>query len=115
MGGVAHRAEAIPPFIVMDVLERAQELEREGRDIVHLEVGEPCFDTPKPIIEAGLRAMRSGKTHYTHSLGLLELREAIADHYCESYGVDVSPSQIVVTSGTSPAMLLIFSALLILL
>lgn len=112
MTAIADRAQSISSFIVMDVLERAQELEREGIDVVHLEVGEPCFDTPAPIVEAGHRAMRSGHTHYTHSLGLLELRETISEHYSNQYAVAVSPEQILVTSGTSPAMLLIFSVLL---
>jgi aspartate/methionine/tyrosine aminotransferase len=109
---VTERAREIPPFIVMDVLERAQELEREGRQIVHLEVGEPDFETPACICEAGVAAMEAGHTHYTHSLGLIELREAICRHYHEKYGVHVQPDQVVVTSGTSPALFMLFSALL---
>jgi (5-formylfuran-3-yl)methyl phosphate transaminase len=109
---VSKKSLDIPPFIVMDVLEKAQELERSGEHIIHLEVGEPDFDTPECISEAGYRAICDGKTHYTHSLGLIELREAIAEDYWKKYGVKVSPEQIVVTSGTSPAMLLLFSALL---
>ncbi|UCF30317.1 MAG: pyridoxal phosphate-dependent aminotransferase [bacterium] len=106
------RSAGIPPFIVMDVLERAQHLEREGRSIIHMEVGEPDFDTPECVREAAIRAIREGDTHYTHSLGLLELREAISEHYRRRYGVDVDPGRILVTSGTSPALFLIFSALL---
>jgi aspartate/methionine/tyrosine aminotransferase len=109
---VTKRASEIPPFIVMDVLERANELEREGKDIIHLEVGEPDFDTPECINEACRKAIKDGKTHYTHSLGLLELREAICEHYYNKYGVTVSPDQVIITSGTSPAMFLLFSALL---
>ncbi len=109
---LAKRAEEIPPFIVMDVLEEAQRMERSGTDIVHLEVGEPDFDTPDCIKEAGMRAMHDGHTHYTHSLGLLELREAICEHYLDRYGVKISPDQVLVASGTSPAMLVLFSALL---
>ena len=109
---VTKRAEEIPPFIVMEVMEKAAAMEREGEDIIHLEVGEPDFDTPECIKEAAIRAIREGKTHYTHSLGLLELREAIAEHYFGKYGVEVSPEQILVTSGTSPAMLLLFMSLL---
>ena len=112
MKPVTKRAREIPPFIVMDVLERAQELEREGRPIVHLEVGEPDFETPTCICEAGVAAMKAGHTHYTHSLGLIELREAICRHYHEKYGVRVQPDQVVVTSGTSPALFMLFSALL---
>ena len=109
---ITKRAEEIRPFIVMDVLERAQELEKKGEHVIHLEVGEPDFDTPACIRKAGEKALREGKTHYTHSQGLLELREAICEHYKKRYGVDITPDQIIVTSGTSPAMLLIFGALL---
>jgi len=109
---ISKKAQEIPPFIVMDVLEKAQELERRGEHVIHLEVGEPDFDTPECINEAGYRAICEGKTHYTHSMGLLELREAIAEDYWKKYGVQVSPDQILVTSGTSPAMVLLFSALL---
>jgi aspartate/methionine/tyrosine aminotransferase len=109
---LAKRAAEIPPFIVMDVLEAAQEMERRGENVVHLEVGEPDFDTPECIKEACIRALREGKTHYTHSLGLLELREAICEHYLNRYGVVVSPDQVLVTSGTSPAMLILFASLL---
>jgi aspartate/methionine/tyrosine aminotransferase len=106
------RANGIAPFIVMEVLEKAQEMERRGQQVIHLEVGEPDFDTPTCIKEACLKAIKDGKTHYTHSLGLRELREAIGEHYAERYGVAVSPDQIIVTSGTSPALLLIFAALM---
>lgn len=109
---ISKKAQEIPPFIVMDVLEKAQELARLGEDIIHMEVGEPDFDTPECIKEACFRAIREGKTHYTHSLGLIELREAIAEDYWERCRVKVSPEQILVASGTSPAMLLLFSALL---
>jgi aspartate/methionine/tyrosine aminotransferase len=109
---ISKKAQEIPPFIVMDVLEKAQELERRGEHIIHLEVGEPDFDTPECINEAGYRAICEGKTHYTHSMGLIELREAIAEDYWNKYRVKVSPEQILVASGTSPAMLLLFSTLL---
>jgi aspartate/methionine/tyrosine aminotransferase len=109
---ITQRAAEIDPFIVMEVLEAAQAMERDGVDVIHLEVGEPDFDTPDCIKEAGFRAIREGKTHYTHSLGLRELREAICDHHAQRYGVTVSPDQVIVTSGTSPAMAILFSALL---
>ena len=109
---ITKRASEIPPFIVMDILEKAHEMERDGKNIIHMEVGEPDFDTPECINEACCRAIREGKTHYTHSLGIIELREAICEHYFTKYGVDVSPDQIIVTSGTSPAMFLLFSALI---
>jgi aspartate/methionine/tyrosine aminotransferase len=109
---ISKKAQEIPPFIVMDVLEKAQELERAGESVIHLEVGEPDFDTPECIKEAAYKAICDGKTHYTHSLGLIDLREAICEDYRKRYGVKVSPDQILIASGTSPAMLLLFSALL---
>lgn len=109
---IATRALDFRSFIVMDVMERAHVLEKQGKSIIHLEIGEPDFDTPQCIREAGIRAIREGKTHYTHSLGIPELREAICYRYHDLYGVHVSPDQVVVTSGTSPAMVLLFSALL---
>ena len=109
---ISRRAADITPFMVMEVLERAQVLEAQGATIIHMEVGEPDFDTPVCVQEAMLRAVKDGQTHYTHSLGILPLREAIAQHYQTQYGVRVSPDQIVVTAGTSPAMWMLFSALL---
>ena len=109
---ISKKAQEIPPFIVMDVLEKAQELERSGERVIHMEVGEPDFDTPECVNEACYRAICDGKTHYTHSLGLVELREAIAEDYRKKYNVAVSPDRILIASGTSPALLLVFSALL---
>lgn len=109
---VSRRARDITPFLVMDILERAQELERQGEHIIHLEIGEPDFPTPEVVKEAAYRAMAAGETQYTHSQGLMELREALCRHYLEKYGVRLSPEQFIVTSGTSPAMVLIFAALL---
>ena len=109
---VSKRTEEMTSFIVMDVLERANEMERDGVDIVHLEVGEPDFDTPVCVKEAACRALEEGHTHYTHSLGIYELRKAICDYYAKTYGVRVEPEQIIVTSGSSPAIFLVFSALL---
>jgi aspartate/methionine/tyrosine aminotransferase len=109
---VATKARDFRSFIVMDVLERANAFERAGQDIIHLEIGEPDFDTPQCIMEAGIKAIREAKTHYTHSQGIPELREAICSHYMDKYGVQINPDQVIVSSGTSPAMLLIFSALL---
>ena len=98
---VATRAKEFRSFIVMDVMERASALQRQGRDIIHLEIGEPDFDTPECIREAGINAIKEGKTHYTHSLGLPELREAICRFYLERYGVHISPDRVLITSGTS--------------
>ncbi|MBN1382837.1 MAG: pyridoxal phosphate-dependent aminotransferase [Deltaproteobacteria bacterium] len=109
---ITDRANSISSFIVMDVLEKAQDMERKGERVIHLEVGEPDFDTPECIKEACTKAIKDGKTHYTHSLGLMELREAICEHYFDKYGVTVSPDRVIITSGTSPAMLLIFAAIM---
>jgi len=108
----SRRAEEMTPFLVMEVSERARAMERQGIDVVHLEVGEPDFDIPVPVREAVAAALAEGHTHYTHSCGDPELREAISDHYAERYAVTVEPYRIVVCSGTSPAMMLVFSALL---
>jgi aspartate/methionine/tyrosine aminotransferase len=109
---VSRRARLITPFLVMDILERAKELERQGESVIHLEVGEPDYDTPAVVKEAAYRAMAAGETQYTHSQGLLELREVLCQHYWDRYRVSVQPEQFIVTSGTSPAVILIFGALL---
>lgn len=106
------RTEQLSPFIVMEVLEKAQAMMAEGEDIIHLEVGEPDFPTPEPVKEAVLKAIKEDDTHYTHSLGKITLREEIARFYWKKYRVEISPEQVIITSGTSPAMLLVFSALL---
>ncbi|MDD3270208.1 MAG: pyridoxal phosphate-dependent aminotransferase [Syntrophomonadaceae bacterium] len=106
------RAQQLSPFIVMEVLEKAQAMMAQGEDIIHLEVGEPDFATPEPVKEAALRAMQQDDTHYTHSLGKITLREEIARYYWKKYRVEISPEQVIITSGTSPGMLLVFSALL---
>jgi aspartate/methionine/tyrosine aminotransferase len=109
---VSRKSLAIAPFLVMDVLDRAQGIERAGKRVIHLEVGEPDFDTPEVVKEAAIRALKEGKTHYTHSMGLLELREAISEHYWNCYHARVSPDQVLITPGSSAAMQLAFSALL---
>ncbi|MDH4129695.1 MAG: pyridoxal phosphate-dependent aminotransferase [Spirochaetota bacterium] len=109
---ISKRADETKSFIVMDILERAKELEKEGKDVIHLELGEPDFNTPQPIIDAAIKAMTTGKTSYTHSMGILELREAISEHYYDKYKVNITPDQILVTSGSSPAMLIIFQTIL---
>ncbi len=108
---IAKRLDKITSFIVMDVLEKAHEMEREGTHIIHMEVGEPDFDTPQCIKDAACKALDEGHTHYTHSMGLLELRNAICEYYFSTYKVSVDPDQIIITSGTSPAMFLLFSVL----
>jgi aspartate/methionine/tyrosine aminotransferase len=108
---ISEKARNITPFIVMEVLEKASLLEKEGKNIIHLEVGEPDFDVPPCVLKASETAMKQGRTHYTHSLGDLELRQEICHTYLKNYGVHVSPGQIIVTSGTSPAILMVLSAL----
>ncbi len=95
----------------MAILARARALEAAGRDIVHMEVGEPDFATPEPIVEAGIAALRAGHTHYTPALGLPQLRTAIAGYYGERYGVVVNPARVAVTPGASGALLLVMAAL----
>jgi aspartate/methionine/tyrosine aminotransferase len=109
---VARRMDDIAPFHVMDVLARARALERGGRSIVHMEIGEPDFATPAPVIEAGIRALRAGQTHYTPATGLPELRAAIAAFYRSRAGLAVDPARIVITPGASGALQLILGTLL---
>lgn len=109
---VSKRSIEIPPFLVMDVLERALDISASGDDVIHLEVGEPDFDTPANITEAGIMALRAGRTHYTSSTGIPELKTAISKNFEANYGVKVDPQRIIVTSGSSPAILLALAALL---
>ena len=109
---VSARALAVRPFVVMDVVARAKQLEAAGRDIVRMDVGDPDFPTPAVITRAAEAAMDSGDTGYTQSAGLPDLREAISRRFAAKYGVKVEPADIVVSQGTSPAMLLLFGALL---
>lgn len=104
-------AQQMTPFIVMEVLERACELEKQGISVIHMEVGEPDFDMPSSIADAAALAQQSGKTHYTHSLGALDLRESICRFYKKEYGVTITPDRILVTSGSSPAILMVLMAL----
>ena len=101
----------IEPFHVMDLLARARALEATGRDIVHMEIGEPDFITPAPIREAAKQALDAGKTHYTPAMGLPALREAISDFYQTEYGISIAPERIIVTPGASGALLLALGVL----
>ena len=107
----ARRLADIEPFHVVELLTRARQLESEGRDIIHMEVGEPDFPTPEPITKAAVAAIQGGKTLYTQALGLPELRTAISDFYRERYGVAVAASRIAITNGASGALNLAFAAL----
>src|SRR6266545_2883750 len=101
----ARRAAEIEPFEVMHVLARAHALEAAGRRVVHMEIGEPDFTAPEPVVEAGVRALRDGLTAYTTTLGLPALREAIAGHYQRRFLKKVDPARIAVTSGASGGLL----------
>lgn len=113
MKNVANRIQEIEPFIVMTLLEKALEMERNGQSIVHFEIGEPDFDSPPAILKAAQNACTSGKTHYTHSLGNLDLRKAIATNKKTTRNLDYDPfSEIMVTAGTSPGFLMIMGSLI---
>jgi aspartate/methionine/tyrosine aminotransferase len=107
----ARRMAHIQPFHVMALLARARALETQGRSIVHMEIGEPDFATPQPILVAGQQALAEGRTHYTPAMGLAELRAAISGFYRERYGVAVDPGRIIVTPGASGALHLVLALL----
>src|SRR5438067_6372238 len=108
---LASRLDHIAPFHVMELAKMASELERDGRSIIHMGIGEPDFTAPAPVIEAATRAMADGKMQYTAATGLPALRRAISDHYRTVYGLEVAPERIVVTAGASAALLLACAAL----
>ena len=109
---IAARMANIEPFEVMEIQTLAREAEAQGRDVVHLEIGEPDFTTPRPIVEAAKRALDSKPMFYTSAMGLAELRSAISRFYRDRYHVDVPASRIIVTAGSSAALLLAFGVLL---
>ncbi|MGA9061432.1 MAG: pyridoxal phosphate-dependent aminotransferase [Terracidiphilus sp.] len=109
---LARRMGRLGTETAFEVLSRAKALERQGRKIVHLEIGEPDFDTPKRIVEAAVDALRGGWTHYGPSAGLPELREAIADHVSRTRGVTVQPEEVVVVPGGKPIMFYVMLALI---
>lgn len=108
---LANRLEKIAPFHVMDLLAKAKSMSAAGRDIIHLEVGEPDFSSPEAVIQGAKQALDAGYTHYTAALGLPELRQAISQYYDDRYGETVSANRIVITSGASGALQLAVSAL----
>ncbi|WP_323002550.1 pyridoxal phosphate-dependent aminotransferase [Denitromonas sp.] len=107
---LADRMADIRPFHVMELLRRARELEAQGRDIIHMEIGEPDFPSPPPVVEAATRFLARGDVHYTPALGIAPLREAIARFYQERFGADVAPERIIVTPGASGALMLALAA-----
>ncbi|UVE17040.1 pyridoxal phosphate-dependent aminotransferase [Pseudomonas sp. LS44] len=105
------RSRAIEPFHVMALLARANQLQADGHDVIHLEIGEPDFTTAAPIIAAGQAALAAGHTRYTAARGLPQLREAIAGFYAERYRLRIDPERILITPGGSGALLLAASLL----
>ncbi|HWU85480.1 MAG TPA: aminotransferase class I/II-fold pyridoxal phosphate-dependent enzyme, partial [Rhodocyclaceae bacterium] len=108
---IAARMHEISAFQVMELMARAKELERQGRDIVHMEVGEPDFPTPPPIVAAAQEFLATGRVFYTAALGLPELRAAISRFYRERYGSEVPAERIVITTGASGALMLALGVL----
>ena len=102
----------IKPFHVMDILARCKEMEAQGIDVIHMEIGEPDFATPQPIINAGIQALKENRTHYTSAVGLLELRQKICCYYQDAFSISVSPDQIIITPGASGALQLVLSHVL---
>jgi len=109
---LASRMAHIEPFEVMEIQTLARECEARGMDVIHLEIGEPDFRTPQPIVDAAKRALDEKRMYYTSALGLAELREAISRFYRQRYRIDVPASRIIVTAGSSAALLLAFGVLL---
>lgn len=108
---MASRLDNIAPFHVMELAKMAAELEKQGRHIIHMSIGEPDFTAAAPVIEAATRAMTDGRMQYTAATGIPALREAISGHYQQVYGLDIAPGRIIVTAGASAALLLACAAL----
>lgn len=109
---ISERAKKIKPFYVMEILEKAKELESRGENVVHMEIGEPDFNSPESVKEEAIRAIKDNHTFYTHSLGLPELRGKIAEYYFNNDGINISPENIIITEGTSGAFFLLFAVLM---
>ena len=105
---IADRMQGISAFYVMELLQRAKQLETEGRDIIHMEIGEPDFPTPQAVIDAGRALLKTGEVKYTAAAGLPELRQCVAEHYQQQYGVKLDPARVFITPGASGAFLLAF-------
>lgn len=105
----SRRLQDVNAFHVMSLMAEAKQLEAEGNRVIHMEMGEPDFSTPQPIIDAGIESLQSGCTHYTPTLGLPALREAIANFYLTEYRVTVEPAQIVITPGSATALQLVLT------
>ncbi len=107
---LAKRTQGISPFYVMELLRRAKQLEAQGKDVIHMEIGEPDFATPQTIVEAGISQLQTGEVKYTPAAGLPELREKIAEFYQKRYSVPVDKKRIFITPGASGAFLLALGA-----
>lgn len=108
---LAARLDNIAPFHVMELMKMAAELEKQGRHLIHMGIGEPDFTAPQAVIDAATKAMAAGRLQYTSALGLPALRTAISQHYRDVFGLDVPASRIIVTAGASAALLLACAAL----
>ena len=108
---VSARALGVAPFLAMDVLSAAKAKERQGGSVIHMELGEPSAAAPRPALEAVRKALDRGRVGYTEALGLPSLRQRIARHYRDSYGVTIAPERVVVTTGSSAGFVLAFLAL----
>ncbi len=109
---LSHRASEIEPFHVMEIMRFAEKVEQQGRTVIHLELGEPSFSTPEPIVEAGKRALEQGLTHYTRAVGIDALREAVADYYRKTMNIDLDWQRVVITAGASSGLLMALAAVL---
>ena len=109
---LSSRIQGVTPFLAIDIFQEALQLVRDGREIFHLEIGEPDFPTPAPTVKAGINAIQKGLTLYTHSMGILELREAICDHYYNMHKVKISPDCVIVSSGSSILLHSVINSLL---
>lgn len=101
----------IEPFHVMELMARARKIEAQGNSVLHMEIGEPDFSTPEPIMAAGVEAMRKGNTHYTPAAGLFRLRESISGYYRDRYRIEIDPQRIILTPGASGALVLLLGVL----
>jgi aspartate/methionine/tyrosine aminotransferase len=108
---LASRLANIAPFHVMELAKMAADLERQGRHIIHMGIGEPDFTAAPPVVEAAVKAMADGRLQYTSAVGIAPLREGISEHYARVYGLDIAPSRIIITAGASAALLLACAAL----
>ncbi len=109
---LSDRCKNVTSFLVMELLHRTQCMQREGIDVVHLEAGEPDFETPDCIIEAGILALQKGMTHYTASQGMVEFRKQVKEHYLQRYGVHIDEEQVLIFPGSSIGMKFFFEAIL---